>query len=65
MKYCWFKTQKDLIEDHKGIKEMIKKRELQIDKLGWVFLLKHTEKDIEAVAEELEAMSHEMMSINM
>ena len=60
MGYCWFETLHDLIKDHKWLKKQIKERELQCD-------IRIDYKDsvrISEFREDIEAMAHEMMSIN-
>jgi len=58
MDYCWFKSIEDLIEDHKEIKKLIKKRELEIDRLA------SNDDCNRYISEKLSYVSEEMMTIN-
>lgn len=64
LEYCWFETVDDLIQDHKTLKKHIKKREKQLEK-HWKMLASGKLWWIQYIMEDIEAMSHEMMSINM
>lgn len=62
--YCWF-TKKELIEDHKKLKQQIKTREKQLDTIVIKLLQETNAKDIYDIQEEIDNISQEMMSINM
>lgn len=56
--YQGFKTWEELVADHKGLKEQIKDRELQLDLLQEL-------KDIKKIKAAIDEIANQMMAVNM